>query len=200
MAVYSRPCTGTTSHPVDFEQSSQESGYHSGSFQTIASCPDLPRRSNNGLQLQGVLASTMAYFPCLHSKQRRGKNTSFVGAQMSSNVTIYSFGRIAARCFALWIIWRRDVEEKDGPSNKWERRREPPMAKFKFEKFKQMCPSTSPTSLQAKLSECLRLQKQRNRTSLSMLAMPHASSARRDSFMISKKESPPKRKSSTDRV
>ena len=49
------------------------------------------------------------------------------------------------------------------------------------------------------VGKCLRLQVQRNRNSLSMLAMPPASSARGDSFMISKKESPPKRKTSTDR-
>ena len=52
---------------------------------------------------------------------------------------------------------------------------------------------------QSSCRKCLRLQAQRNRNSLSMLAMPPASSARGDSFMISKKESPPKRKTSTDR-
>lgn len=58
---------------------------------------------------------------------------------------------------------------------------------------------STPKPPQSSCRKCLRLQAQRNRNSLSMLAMPPASSARGDSFMISKKESPPKRKTSTDR-
>ena len=179
MAVYSRHCTGTISRLVEFGQSSQDLGYHSGLFQAIAGNLGLPHRSNNDLQLQGVLASTMTHHPCIRSKQRRGKNTSLVGAQIMFNVATAWGESPTARCFALWRM-RKDQQTK---------------ANSCFLNHTK-CPKPP---VQA-VGKCLRLQAQRNRNSLSMLAMPPASSARGDSFMISKKESPPKRKTSIDRI
>ena len=132
---------------------------------------------------------------------------------MTSNVTTAWGAPPTARWFALWRLWRKArpisiLKKNQTKSPSVRRTVRASIGNLRTSPLH--CPGTNQSahdhrvhiSLHQNLPcrKCLRLQVQRNRNSLSMLAMPPASSARGDSFMISKKESPPKKKTSTVRI